>query len=108
MQLPTKIKIHCADYKIEWVDAEYSDGLHIDGHCLSQYHKLQINKDMPNFRIAFVFLHEVMHAIQDYSPLSEKNLTPEEACDLFGFGIVNVWRDNPLIFKWWQRLFKEV
>lgn len=102
---PNKVKIGPLDYSVEWRDDAWSQRYDRCGDCNSSLMVIGICENMPAFKIAAVFLHEVMHAIQDYSPCPSRSLTPEEACDLWGYGLVSFWRDNPDVFAWWSSLF---
>jgi hypothetical protein len=56
-------------------------------------------------KMIHVLMHEVTHAVIHESMLSlRKRFDVEEVCDLVGYHIVDVLKDNPALREW---LFKD-
>jgi ribosome-interacting GTPase 1 len=52
-------------------------------------------------RLIRVLMHEVTHAVIEESPLaSRKRFDVEEVCDIVGFHIIDVLKDNPQLVEW--------
>lgn len=103
---PTRVKVGPVDFAVQWRDAEWRDKYDRAGHCNSHYLEM-VFSDLTGPNLARVFLHEVCHAIKDFSPLMSDSLNNEQYADLTACGLVAFWRDNPLTFAWWAGLLAE-
>ena len=67
----------------------------------SATNRISIRHRLPEDKLVRVLMHEVTHAIIHESVLSNrKRFDVEEVCDLVGFHIVDVLRDNPQLMEW--------
>jgi hypothetical protein len=57
--------------------------------------------NLPEDKMIHVLMHEVTHAVIHESMLSlRKRFDVEEVCDLVGYHIVDVLKDNPALREW--------
>jgi hypothetical protein len=57
--------------------------------------------NLPEDKMIHVLMHEVTHAVIHESLLSmRKRFDVEEVCDLVGYHIVDVLKDNPALLEW--------
>ena len=92
-----QVKIFGQKYKIDYNHTdEDSWGVTDAGqNRISIRHRLQEDK------LVRVLMHEVTHAVIEESALTNrKRFDIEEVCDLVGFHIVDVLRDNPKLVEW--------
>lgn len=91
------VKIFGQKYKITYNHTEEGSYGWTDSanNTISIRHRLQEDK------LVRVLMHEITHAILHESPLSDrKRFNHEEVCDIVGFHIVDVLRDNPQLMEW--------
>lgn len=97
MRKPTSVKIFGQKYKIRYDYASEENY----GVTDSQNNLIHMRNDMQNDKQIRVLMHELTHAVLAESLLSgRKRLTEEEVCDLVGFHITDMLRDNPEIVAW--------
>lgn len=97
MNRPTSIKVFGQKYKIKY---DYKDEENY-GETDSQTNTIYIRDNLPKDKEFRVFMHEVTHAVIAETPLAErKRFTEEEVCDIVGFHIMDVLKDNPMIVEW--------
>ena len=57
--------------------------------------------NLPEDKMIHVLMHEITHAVIHESLLSlRKRFDVEEVCDLVGYHIVDVLKDNPALLEW--------
>jgi hypothetical protein len=57
--------------------------------------------NLPEDKMIHVLMHEVTHAVIHESLLANrKRFDAEEVCDLVGYHIVDVLKDNPALVEW--------
>jgi hypothetical protein len=57
--------------------------------------------NLPEDKMVHVLMHEVTHAVIHESLLSmRKRFDVEEVCDLVGYHIVDILKDNPALVEW--------
>mgnify|MGYP003352799553 CR=1 FL=1 len=91
------IKIFGQKYKVDYNHTEEdSYGITDSGaNRISIRHRLQEDK------LVRVLMHEVTHAVIHESLLAQrKRFDVEEVCDLVGYHIVDVLKDNPALVEW--------
>ena len=91
------IKIFGQRYRIDYTHTE-EESLGVtesNNNRISIRHKLQEDK------LQRVLMHEVTHAVIHESLLANrKRFDVEEVCDLVGYHIVDVLKDNPALVEW--------
>ena len=90
------IKIFGQKYKIDYshTDEDSWGATDAGSNRISIRHRLQEDK------LIRVLMHEVTHAVIEESALTNrKRFDVEEVCDLVGFHIVDVLRDNPQLME---------
>ena len=91
------VKIFGQKYK---VDYNHSDPDSY-GMCFSDRNRISVRHKLPEDKLQRVLMHEVTHAIIHESMLSmRKRFDVEEVCDLVGYHIVDVLKDNPALREW--------
>lgn len=106
MTRPTSVKISGQKYKIKY-DLP-TEGLESDtlGETLQATSTIRIQPHLQEDKMAGVLLHEITHAVIDESVMSErKRFGVEEVCDIVGYHILSVLKDNPTVLEW---LIKEI
>ena len=91
------IKIFGQKYKVDYnYNEEDSYGMTDSANNrISIRHRLQEDK------LVRVLMHEVTHAIIEESALAlRRRFDVEEVCDIVGFHIVDVLKDNPQLVEW--------
>lgn len=102
---PTSVRIGTADYRIEWMDGNWSAGSVRYGECAYTTQVIRINADRPPMAVASTFIHEITHAIADWYGLDDgRDYSCECLATTIGAMLPMVWRDNPAAFEWWQSL----
>ena len=63
--------------------------------------RISIRHRLPEDKLVRVLMHEVAHAVIFESLLAgRKRFDIEEVCDLVGYHIVDVLKDNPALVEW--------
>lgn len=92
-----QVKIFGQKYKIDYnhTDEDSWGVTDAGSNKISIRHRLQEDK------LVRVLMHEITHAIIEESPLTNrKRFDLEEVCDIVGFHVVDVLRDNPRLVEW--------
>lgn len=92
-----QVKIFGQKYKIDYnhTDEDSWGVTDAGSNKISIRHRLQEDK------LVRVLMHEITHAIVEESPLTNrKRFDLEEVCDIVGFHVVDVLRDNPRLVEW--------
>jgi len=75
------------------------------GHTDLNEMEIALASDLTQAMLGEVFLHEVVHAINDYFGVDDG--AEEEAFTTYvAKGLVAFWIDNPKAFKWWGELIR--
>lgn len=91
------VKIFGQKYKVDYNHTEEDSY----GITDSSVNRISIRHRLQEDKLVRVLMHEVTHAIIEESPLaSRKRFDVEEVCDIVGFQIVDVLRDNPHLVEW--------
>jgi len=105
MSRPTLVKILGQKYKIKY-DLPIGEGDDTLGETLQSTSTIRIQPHLQEDKMAGVLLHEITHAVIDESVMSErKRFGVEEVCDIVGYHILSVLKDNPTVLEW---LIKEI
>jgi len=91
------LKIFGQKYKVDYNHTEEDSYGETDAanNRISIRHRLQEDK------LIRVLMHEVTHAVIEESPLaSRRRFDVEEVCDIVGFHIIDVLKDNPQLVEW--------
>lgn len=91
------LKIFGQKYKIDYTHTdEDSYGVTISGA-----NRISIRHRLPEDKLIRVLMHEVTHAvIHESLAANRKRFDVEEVCDLVGFHITDVLKDNPHLVEW--------
>ena len=97
MDKPTSIKIFGIKYKIKY-DHKSPNSYGMTDSGLNTIHlRPNLNED----KMIRVFMHEVTHALIHETPLAmRKRFDVEEVCDIVGFHLLDILKDNPKILEW--------
>lgn len=91
------IKIFGQKYKVDYNHNE-EDSL---GETDSANNRISIRHRLQEDKLVRVLMHEVTHAVIEESPLAlRRRFDVEEVCDIVGFHIVDVLKDNPQLVEW--------
>ena len=91
------IKIFGQKYKVDYAHNEEDSY----GITDSATNRISIRHRLPEDKLVRVLMHEVAHAVIFESLLANrKRFDVEEVCDLVGYHIVDVLRDNPQLMEW--------
>jgi Zn-dependent peptidase ImmA (M78 family) len=78
------------------------------GICDQASSTIRIQTHLQEDKQAAVLMHEITHACLDESPMSgRKRFDVEEVCDIVGYHILVVLRDNPKVLDWILQEIKE-
>ena len=91
------IKIFGQKYRIDYAHNEE------DSYGLTDAatNRISIRHRLPEDKLVRVLMHEVTHAVIFESLLAHrKRFDVEEVCDLVGYHIVDVLKDNPALVEW--------
>jgi len=89
---PTSIKIFGQKYKIRY-DYANEDNY---GETVADTNTIWLRKDMPEDKLIRVLGHEITHAVINETPMSlRKRFDVEEVCDIVGYHILDVLKNNP-------------
>lgn len=101
LQLPDVMRIGSYDVDIEKWDAVYAGSTGSYGEFNSARLEIAICQDMPSpSKVAYTFLHEVMHAIWYAYGIEEKKDDEERIVTLMSHGWTQVHADNPWLLAW--------
>ena len=91
------VKIFGQRYKIDYaLQDEDSYGL-----TFSANNRISMRHNLTEDKMIHVLMHEVTHAVIHESLLANrKRFDVEEVCDLVGYHIVDVLKDNPALVEW--------
>ena len=102
---PDKVRIGAFDYKVIWEGLEFNRSANAVAQIDFSLFIIRIYKDAPPCAIACRFLHEVIHGIIWFQEQScDGKINEEDCCNIGSYGIVDFWRSNPEVFKWWNEL----
>ena len=104
MSRPSSIKIFGQKYKVKYdLPQGESDIL---GMCDQATSTISIQPHLQEDKMAGVLMHEITHACIDESVMSgRKRFNVEEVCDIVGYHVLVVLKDNPRVLEW---LIKEI
>jgi hypothetical protein len=92
MARPTSLKVFGQKYKIRY---DYTSTENM-GLTDSELNTIHIRGKLQEDKIARVLMHEVTHAVLGETPWSlRKRFEVEEVCDIVGYFIMPVLKDNP-------------
>jgi len=98
---PSSVKIFGQKYRVAYDLHEDPEEQDTYGLTLSTANLIRLRNDMQSDKMARVFMHEVTHAIIDESTMAgRKRFDVEEVCDIVGFHIVDMLKDNQSILEW--------
>ena len=104
MKRPTSIKIFGQKYKIKYT-LEDKDAY---GMTTSETNTIELRPDLPEDKLIRVFVHEITHAIIFETPMStRKRFDVEEVCDIVGYHVVDMLKENPEIVQYILREIEE-
>jgi len=104
MKRPTSIKIFGQKYKIKYT-LEDKDSY---GLTTSEINTIELRPDLPEDKLVRVFMHEITHAIIFETPMSmRKRFDVEEVCDIVGYHVVDMLKENPEIVQYILREIEE-
>jgi hypothetical protein len=91
------VKIFGQKYKIDYKHHD-EDSYAV---TLSGSNRISMRHNLPEDKMIRVLMHEITHAIIHESLLANrKRFDVEEVCDLVGFHMVDVLKDNPTLVQW--------
>jgi len=105
MAKPTTVKVAGQKYKIKYDLPETEDSL---GLCEQSNSTIRIQGHLQEDKMAGVLMHEITHACIDESVMSgRKRFGLEEVCDIVGYHVLVVLKDNPELLAWLVREIEE-
>ena len=94
---PTSIKIFGQKYKIKYTLTD-ADAY---GMTTSETNTIELRPNLPEDKLVRVFVHEITHALIFETPMStRKRFDVEEVCDIVGYHVVDMLKENPEIVKY--------
>lgn len=107
---PTSVRVGPIEYDIIWFDEAEKRAINyaigqFDGHLGI----IRIADCLKPKQLACVFVHEVLHAIHWWMHSTtddEQSVSEETSCNAAGYGLTDVWLDNPEVFEWWRGLLR--
>ena len=107
MSRPSSIKIFGQKYKVRYDLPEApGDEEGTLGLCNQSTSTISIQGHLQEDKMAGVLMHEITHACIDESVMSgRKRFNVEEVCDIVGYHVLVVLKDNPRVLEW---LIKEI
>ena len=100
MNKPTSVKIFGQKYKIKY-DYKEEDSY---GESDPATNTINIRANLPEDKRVRVLMHEITHAILFESPLCDrKRFEVEEVCDIVGYQVTDMLKDNPHILEFIMR-----
>jgi hypothetical protein len=91
------LKIFGQVYKVDYTHTDEDSY----GITMSSINSISIRHKLPEDKLIRVLMHEVTHAvIHESLAANRKRFDVEEVCDLVGFHIVDVLKDNPHLVEW--------
>ena len=91
------VKIFGQRYKIDYKHHDEDSY----GVTVSENNRISIRHNLTEDKLQRVLMHEVTHAVIHESLLSlRKRFDVEEVCDLVGYHIVDVLKDNQALREW--------
>ena len=98
---PKSIKVSGQRYRISYdlvATGEDDDTL---GLCDQASSTIRIQSHLQEDKQASVLAHELTHACIDESAMSgRKRFNVEEVCDIVGYHVLTVLKDNPALLEW--------
>lgn len=102
------IRIGASDFRVLWEDGAWyrsaNAAAQFDGVCET----IRVCKEGCPMTIACRFLHEVAHGLIFFHEMAKnETLTEEQAANVASYEMMDFWRSNPEVFKWWSGLLEE-
>jgi len=99
------VKIFGQKYRIDYNHNEEDSY----GITDSATNRISIRHRLPEDKLVRVLMHEITHAVIFESLLCDrKRFDIEEVCDLVGYHIVDMLKDNPALQEWLFDIKKEL
>ena len=106
IQRPTQVKILGQKYKIKYDLPRTADNGDALGETDQETNTIRIQPHLQEDKMASVLLHEITHATIDESAMNtRKRFNIEEVCDIVGYHVLSVLKDNASVLVW---LIKEI
>lgn len=105
--LPTLVRIHLYDFKIEKWHPAVAERAHRYGECATTDQIIRIRTDLSSpEKAADIFMHEISHAVW-WAYGVEDSDAEERTINLASSGLVAVYRDNLWLLEWLARCLTE-
>jgi hypothetical protein len=103
MRRPTKVKVGAFTYAVEF-ERDITDAKEAEGTVLTTQGRILIHDGMPGDRTREAFLHELLHAAIDQTPLRAKDKDgrddEEDTVAALSPLLFRVLRENPRLVAW--------
>lgn len=97
MKRPSSIKIFGQKYRIRY---DYASDENL-GETDANTNTIWLRSNMPEDKLIRVLGHEITHAVINETPMSlRKRFDVEEVCDIVGYHILDVLKDNPEVLQY--------
>ena len=101
MTRPTSLKIFGQRYKVRYDLPVLGDGSDALGLCDQASSTIRIQGHLQEDKMASVLMHEITHAVIEESAMgARKRFDIEEVCDIVGYHVFVVLKDNPKLWEW--------
>ncbi|MGN6146618.1 MAG: hypothetical protein ACTHOP_23880 [Mesorhizobium sp.] len=106
--IPRLIRVGPLDYTVAGWAADRAGSERALGMCDRELLAIWIKEGLPVHKAAEVLLHEVLHAIYDVTGLGagEPETREERIVAALGFQLLQVWRDNPALVAFFERVLR--
>lgn len=101
MNKPTVIKINGQKYRVKYDLPVQGTEANALGETIQATSTIRIQPHLQEDKMARVLMHEITHAVIDESVMSGRlRFNVEEVCDIVGYHILSVLKDNPAVLEW--------
>lgn len=102
---PDKVRIGSFDFDVIWEGQAFERSARSVAQIDCHLYTIRIAETSQSYSLACRFLHEIIHGIIFYQEnCHDDSMREEDCCNVGSYGIVDFWRSNPEVFKWWISL----
>jgi len=100
---PDKVRINSDDYSIIYEGTAWKVSTGLAAQIDYENFVIRVFDTGPGTAIAARLMHEVMHGIIEFQGNSDKMdmVSLEDCCNMSSHGMIDFFRSNPEVLKWW-------
>lgn len=101
--MPTQLRIGSYDYQVVVMNPNDPDNTRLFGDMSAAMQRIRIAPGMTPKRLANTFMHEVLHAVNEYFGIDDQS-TEEQGVTQGANGLCLFFQNNPAACQWWIKV----